>query len=45
MTAGRLREWIVQYALGEGDRLPPESTLAPRLGVSRTVLREAVARL
>ena len=45
VTAGRLREWIVQYALGEGDRLPPESTLAPRLGVSRTVLREAVARL
>lgn len=45
VTAGRLREWIVQYGLGEGDRLPSESALAPRLGVSRTVLREAVARL
>lgn len=45
LTATRLREWIVQYALTEGDKLPPEHALAPRLGVSRTILREAVARL
>jgi DNA-binding FadR family transcriptional regulator len=44
-TATRLREWILQYALAEGDKLPPEHALAPSLGVSRTVLREAVARL
>lgn len=44
-TAMRLRERIIQCEMGEGDRLPPESALAPSLGVSRTVLREAVARL
>jgi GntR family transcriptional regulator, transcriptional repressor for pyruvate dehydrogenase complex len=45
LTAVRLRDWILQQALATGDKLPPESTLAPKLGVSRTVLREAVARL
>ncbi|MGE0808139.1 MAG: FadR/GntR family transcriptional regulator [Burkholderiaceae bacterium] len=32
-----------QYALG--DVLPPEQSIAEQIGVSRTVLREAVARL
>jgi len=36
---------ITSGEFGEGDRLPPETHLARDFGVSRTVLREAIARL
>ncbi|HVL82330.1 MAG TPA: GntR family transcriptional regulator [Actinomycetota bacterium] len=40
-----LADLIRDDGLDEGDDLPPISTLAERLGVSRTVTREAVAML
>lgn len=43
--AGALRADIVEGRIAPGDRLPSESTLISRYGVSRTVVREAVARL
>jgi GntR family transcriptional repressor for pyruvate dehydrogenase complex len=42
---GALRADIVEGRISPGDRLPSESTLTARHGVSRTVVREAVARL
>lgn len=44
-TAARLRRMIVERALRAGDRLPAERPLASQLGVSRTVLREAIQQL
>jgi len=44
-VAARLREEITGGSLKPGDVLPPEQLIAERLGVSRTVLREAVSRL
>jgi GntR family transcriptional regulator, transcriptional repressor for pyruvate dehydrogenase complex len=44
-TAEQLRAWIIDRAMGEGDKLPPEHELIEQLGISRTVLREAVAGL
>jgi GntR family transcriptional repressor for pyruvate dehydrogenase complex len=44
-VAGRLRAFIEQGKLQAGDRLPPESELVARLGVSRGALREAVKQL
>ena len=41
----RIREIIVEGGLRAGDRLPSELELVKQLGVSRTVLREAVKRL
>jgi GntR family transcriptional repressor for pyruvate dehydrogenase complex len=41
----RLRQLIEEEGLSAGDRLPTEAQLIARLGVSRTVLREAVVRL
>jgi GntR family transcriptional repressor for pyruvate dehydrogenase complex len=41
----RLRAIIDDGRLQSGDRLPTESELGRQLGVSRTVLREAVGRL
>jgi GntR family transcriptional regulator, transcriptional repressor for pyruvate dehydrogenase complex len=40
-----LREEITGGTFKPGDVLPPEQLIADRLGVSRTVLREAVSRL
>lgn len=40
-----LRERIVDGRIAPGERLPSESTLITEHGVSRTVVREAVARL
>lgn len=41
----KLRESIEHSGLSSGDRLPPEPKLIAQLGVSRTVLREAINRL
>ncbi len=41
----QIRDIIEQGELAAGDRLPTESSLAKQLGVSRTVLREAIGRL
>lgn len=40
-----LRQWIDSGGLKRGDRLPSEPELVAQLGVSRTVLREAIIRL
>lgn len=44
-TAAALREYILSNRLAPGTRLPAETTLAGSLGVSRNVLRQAVASL
>jgi GntR family transcriptional repressor for pyruvate dehydrogenase complex len=44
-VADMLTEEIRSGRLGEGDRLPTEVQLVEQLGVSRTVVREAVSRL
>jgi len=41
----RIREVIEQGHLQAGDRLPTEAELSQQLGVSRTVVREAVSQL
>ena len=41
----QLRDTIERSGLSSGDRLPSEPELFGQLGVSRTVLREAVSRL
>jgi DNA-binding FadR family transcriptional regulator len=40
-----LKERIASQALQRGDKLPTESELMDTLGVSRTVIREAISRL
>jgi GntR family transcriptional repressor for pyruvate dehydrogenase complex len=44
-AAAALREYILANRLAPGTRLPPEPSLAASLGVSRNVLRQAVASL
>ncbi|MEV8020179.1 FadR/GntR family transcriptional regulator [Streptomyces sp. NPDC086554] len=44
-VAAILAEEIESGRLGEGDKLPTEVELVKQLGVSRTVIREAVSRL
>lgn len=44
-AAASLREYIVSNRLAPGTRLPAEPSLAASLGVSRNVLRQAVASL
>lgn len=43
--ADRLAEWISGGGAGPGERLPTEKQLVERYGVSRAVVREAIARL
>lgn len=40
-----IRRWILTGSLQPGERLPPERTLAVRLGVNRSTLRSALTRL
>ena len=40
-----INEQVASHALKPGDRLPTETTLMSLLGVSRTVVREAISRL
>ncbi|MEZ4826061.1 MAG: GntR family transcriptional regulator [Bacteroidia bacterium] len=41
----RLRQYIKENSLKIGDSIPKELELAEALGVSRTVIREAILRL
>ena len=41
-VADQIEEWIVADSLKPGERLPGERELAERMGVSRTVVREAI---
>jgi len=43
--SGAIRDMIRRDGLREGERLPTEKELSERFGVSRTVVREALARL
>jgi GntR family transcriptional repressor for pyruvate dehydrogenase complex len=45
LVAERVLSHIVQHDLSEGDRIPGERELARRLAVSRTSVRQAIARL
>lgn len=44
-TAAELRDYVLTNGLAPGTRLPPETELATTLGVSRNVVRQAVASL
>lgn len=44
-TTAKLRDWMAQSELKPGDRLPTEAALCQTYGVSRTVIREAIAAL
>src|SRR5918992_5507357 len=41
----KIRRLIIDGELGPGSRLPPESVLAERLGLSRSSAREAIRSL
>jgi GntR family transcriptional repressor for pyruvate dehydrogenase complex len=41
-TEQQIEALIVDQSLRSGERLPPQDQLAERLGISRTVVREAV---
>ncbi|MEM9781037.1 MAG: FadR/GntR family transcriptional regulator [Pseudomonadota bacterium] len=41
----QLRAWLSDRIVAEGERLPPERQLCEMLGVTRTALRKALARL
>jgi GntR family transcriptional repressor for pyruvate dehydrogenase complex len=41
-AADQLLDMVISGGLGPGERLPPERELCSRLGVSRTVVREAL---
>ena len=44
-VSARIRAWIEGGEYAEGARLPAESALAERFGVSRPIIREALSRL
>jgi len=44
-VAEQIQELIIQGGLKPGDRLPPERILGEQIGVSRTVIREAIKAL
>lgn len=45
LVAGKIKQAIADGSLSSGDKLPPEPRLVDEFGVSRTVVREAVASL
>lgn len=45
VVAGQLLDLLREQGLTEGDSIPPTAELASRFGVSRTVIREALAEL
>ncbi len=45
LISERLKDYIIQNRLQPGDKLPTEDSLAQRLGVSRTAVREALRSL
>lgn len=44
-AADAVRAWIAERKLESGAKIPPERDLAEQLGVSRTVMREALSSL
>jgi GntR family transcriptional repressor for pyruvate dehydrogenase complex len=44
-TAAELRDYVLANGLAPGTQLPPETELAATLGVSRNVVRQAIASL
>lgn len=44
-VAVQLERWITEQQLSSGTQLPTEKVLCERFGVSRAVIREAIARL
>lgn len=45
MVATRIRDYIIEHSLGQGDRLPTEHEMAEQFGVSRSSVREATKAL
>jgi GntR family transcriptional repressor for pyruvate dehydrogenase complex len=45
MVASRIRDYIIEHSLGEGDRLPTEHEMAEQFAVSRSSIREATKAL
>jgi GntR family transcriptional regulator, transcriptional repressor for pyruvate dehydrogenase complex len=45
MVAARIRDYIIEHSLGQGDRLPTEHEMAELFGVSRSSVREATKAL
>lgn len=44
-VADRIKQLIIQQELHSGDKLPTETALAERMGVSRSTIREAIKSL
>jgi GntR family transcriptional regulator, transcriptional repressor for pyruvate dehydrogenase complex len=45
MVASRIKDYIIEHSLGEGDRLPTEQQMTEMFGVSRVSVREATRAL
>jgi DNA-binding FadR family transcriptional regulator len=45
VVASRIKDYIIENALGEGDRLPTEQQMTEMFGVSRVSVREATRAL
>jgi GntR family transcriptional regulator, transcriptional repressor for pyruvate dehydrogenase complex len=45
VVASRIKDYIIEHSLGEGDRLPTEQQMTEMFGVSRVSIREATKAL
>jgi GntR family transcriptional regulator, transcriptional repressor for pyruvate dehydrogenase complex len=45
VVASRIKDYIIEHSLGEGDRLPTEQQMTEMFGVSRVSVREATRAL